>query len=531
MNNAFFKKFISLIIICGLVSGFLSNVFIKKAAATSAGASFGAAVGAGVACFLEGWLELKVQGLFGEAEGAAGAAIKSAPADIVFGIENIISVPVLDRAAFTLQASGQLWSQETTHYKGQIDTAFDKSRDCMRDVLAKMILDWLTDQIVQWIQGGGEPLFVSDWKGFLNEAANTAIGRVIQESDLAFLCSPLRYQLKLSLLPGRSFRDRIGCTLDDVIANIENFYEDFTRGGWIAYNRLWEPQNNYYGARLILHDEILTRAAEAQEAAKNEALAGSGFLSVKKCKKYDEEKYNKCLEATENNTELCPREDESFCLEYEIQTPGSIVGRAAGEAITSDIKWAENIKSWVAAIVNAVINRLITDGLSLMKGSYEPYESSDYSDYNPYGDYYGTTFLANGLSDMIDMNKKFRDGLQEVLPIKQESYTYMHSIFLCLFSTASSEGITSLISREQTIAGAVTQYQTIIAELNLLLIEAENVSSNDPKKLSEIAQKLSDFMSKNSSLYLEVINGAAKQNAQKELDSLKSEASSACPQQ
>ena len=70
--------------------------------------------------------------------------------------------------------------------------------------------------------------------------------------------------------------------------------------------------------------------------------------------------------------------------------PGSLVGKAVGEAITSDSKWAANIQSWVSALVNAVINRVIKEGVSEMqeitsdkKDSYYPpeYETVRYNEF------------------------------------------------------------------------------------------------------------------------------------------------------
>ena len=40
-------------------------------------------------------------------------------------------------------------------------------------------------------------------------------------------------------------------------------------------------------------------------------------------------------------------------------TPGYAVGETVAEAITTDIRWAENIKSWTSAVVNALINAAI----------------------------------------------------------------------------------------------------------------------------------------------------------------------------
>ncbi|NCO15552.1 MAG: hypothetical protein GW899_02280, partial [Parcubacteria group bacterium] len=137
----------------------------------------------------------------------------------------------------------------------------------LRDVIAKRIIDYIVDQTIVWIQGGGQPKFVTDWDGFLKDAANIAFDQVIKDVGLAQLCSPFKLQVQISLLPVQQFQQRIDCTLDDVVKNIEDFYNDFEKGGWIAYNETWQPQGNYYGEMLMIHDEMITRGALAKEAA------------------------------------------------------------------------------------------------------------------------------------------------------------------------------------------------------------------------------------------------------------------------
>src|SRR3989344_2063367 len=78
------------------------------------------------------------------------------------------------------------------------------------------------DQIVMWIQGGGEPKFVSDWGGLLKDAANEATGDFIKEVELTELCSPLgggatgklNIAIQASLIPVKKFSERSKCTLN-----------------------------------------------------------------------------------------------------------------------------------------------------------------------------------------------------------------------------------------------------------------------------------------------------------------------------
>src|SRR3989338_7787910 len=47
--------------------------------------------------------------------------------------------------------------------------------------LKKRVLDVMVDQVVTSIQGGGKPQFVTDWKGFLQDASQAAVGDFAQE--------------------------------------------------------------------------------------------------------------------------------------------------------------------------------------------------------------------------------------------------------------------------------------------------------------------------------------------------------------
>jgi hypothetical protein len=214
----------------------------------------------------------------------------------------------------------------------------------IRQTLKKRLLDVLVDQIIQYIQGGGKPQFVTDWRGFLEDAGNAAAGDFVQSIGAGFLCSPFSLQLQLALLPVPKFSERAECTLDNIVSNIEAFHADFRNGGWIAYGAAWQPQNNFYGLLAISSTKLATEREKAAGAAFNEANAGQGFLSAKKCK------------TDAQGREVC-----------QIVTPGSTLGNVVAKAVGSDIDFilsAEQLSDYVSAIANAAINRVIAEGLS-----------------------------------------------------------------------------------------------------------------------------------------------------------------------
>jgi len=218
-------------------------------------------------------------------------------------------------------------------------TVYNWIETFVRTTLMKTLLDQLVDQIIGYIGGGedGEPKFVTDWQGLLEDAGQQVVGEFAQEIGAGFLCSPFSLQVQLATLPVPSrFSQRATCTLDRIVGNIENFYNDFNQGGWIGYAESWKPQNNFFGAHLIASAELSSRIEKTTGAKLNEALSGGGFLSI--------------------------RDDNG-----NIVTPGKALGDLTSKAIGAPIDFlfnAEQIGDYVTAIANSIINRVIKEGVA-----------------------------------------------------------------------------------------------------------------------------------------------------------------------
>ncbi|HEY4475401.1 MAG TPA: hypothetical protein VJB92_01630 [Candidatus Paceibacterota bacterium] len=229
------------------------------------------------------------------------------------------------------------------------------------DTLRRRIFDVIVDQTISWIQGGGKPKFVTDWGGFAKDVGNEAVGDFAQELGLGFLCQPFHLQVQLALFPVRRFSQRATCTLDQIVGNIQNFYNDFRNGSWIGYTTSLEPQNNYFGITLMAYGELQKRRVDAEHDAETEALAGSGFLSTKNCQE-DPNSASRDIDGDGKKGDISP---------CEITTPGDTIGNLVSKAVGSDIDYiinAEQLGAYVSAIANAAINRLITSGVNGLRG-------------------------------------------------------------------------------------------------------------------------------------------------------------------
>ena len=499
------KKIIVSATVFSLVLSSSGILFLKKAEALSAGEATGKAIGAGVACFAENYLESIGYGVSsGEIKGTASAFSKGAiPLTTLTGT-TLTNVPAVDQASFGVTFN-VLQSSEAAAYKNSIDQSLNKSKDCVRDVVAKIMLDWVVDETVKWIQGGGEPRFVTDWKNFSKDAVNVAVGEIVRQSNFDFLCSPFRLQVQLQLTAQR-FPQKIECTLDKIVNNIDAFYNDFSKGGWIGYNTLWEPQNNYYGQLLLWHEELVTQAALSEEAARNEALAGQSFLSSKRCKGggFDQE-----ITAGPVPSYWVKDSFGKYCAskDLEILTPGNLVGRVVGEAITSDIRWAENVKSWTAAIVNAVMNRLIKEGLSAMKKSSDP-APADYGDFDPwYGQDRTDLIQEQAKTQMVKDAQSLKTDLSAIKTNKEASLSYAKQTLSTLqimktktcLQPATDQEITNAQNEINRLTKEISDIDLLVANVSVFISKINSMSVQQFKSQSTSLQReYQDLVSKSS---------------------------------
>ena len=539
-----FKKIIPLIIIFSVVFGLAGNIFTPhKAMALTFGEMVGKAAGRMTSCYVASWLQLKTANLASEAWALAKSRIKTSlgsgvgeiPPDETKATEIALAVPVLDLATYSLNKE-KLQSQESATGQSMTNTAWQRSQNCIRDSVAKIILDWIVDQTVEWIQGGGEPKFVTNWGTFASDAFNAGVGEVINDSNFAFLCSPFRLQVNLSLTQ-QTFPQRIECTLDQIVENIDDFYNDFSKGGWLAYNEMWQPQNNYYGQLFMFHDEALMKGAAAKEAALNEAQAGQGFTSDKECLGivFDQEK-----EQGPPPPGWVRYDKNKYCEPQYIRviTPANTVAALMAKAVTSDSDWAANIHDWMAALINAVVNRIVKEGVAYMKkstdssapagGDFDPTnEGKDINiDYSAIDTSVEST--QQQISHIAGNYQKILDDRNAVLASKRQSLSYVSDTIKAYNDTRTKgcfvkqSDIDAANSAQTKLSGEISSLQSVIAETQSNLAEAQALTdeaSNEQRQA--VISKYSDFLNKYPSVLSDAYSGSAKKAAEDEANTWK----------
>ncbi|MBN2197752.1 hypothetical protein JW698_00935 [Candidatus Wolfebacteria bacterium] len=455
-----------------------------------------------------------------------------------------ITVPIFDVVGYS-----QLRAVETAKAgKETKDNIVQELFSIFLESLRRKILDTVVNDIIKWVNGGenGKPQFISNWGEFLKDAANEAISEVVLQTDAAFLCSPFKAQIQFSLLPVpefSQFSNRLGCTLDDVVDNIENFYEDFENGGWIAYNESWQPQNNYYGQLLMINDEMNYQVVKRQQAVQNEALAGGGFLSVKRCKGggYSFSQ----LDAMEyfspgSSGSYVKDSNGNYCLPEDMEdiTPGTVVGEMASKAIGADIDYilsAKELEQYVAAITNALINRVVKEGVQWVQEiSQEEKEEQekDISVYTkPYED--GLTEIQTQEKErIIDEYEKVLNDRNAVLEYKEDSFSVSEQILAifeglknsrCAFS-AIQENIDSAKTEIDRLETEIENIKILIDEIESLKNEAEETSSDYRlQEMDTLNNNYIKFLNKYDDFIIQIYSKEDQEAAEEEAQNKKEE--------
>ncbi len=302
--------------------------------------------------------------------------------------------------------------------KDVAQTLYEWAQTFVLTHLKRQLLDRLVDQVVKYVQGGGTPRFVTNWEDFLRNSADAAAGGFLNELAGANLCAPFGNRLNAffgaggGLINTARFRNRAQCTLSDIVANIEEFYQDFSKGGWEGYAALWEPQNNIYGSYLMGITELTDRAWLAQEAALNEAIAGRGFLGDKDSR-------------------------------GNIKTPGATIAGLVEKAAGADFDFivnAQQLGDYTEAIANALIFRLTSElsgsgdsaGLGEASGSGDAWRSRERDDAggrNRYNDYLTGRIPADAASineqNFRRYTKALIDDIDEAIRLRTQAQAFL----------------------------------------------------------------------------------------------------------
>jgi len=340
--------------------------------------------------------------------------------------------------------------------------------------LKKAVLDRLVDAVIKYISGQSD-VIIEDWDQFFQDAAEFAAGEAAAQFAGGFLCKNFDINIRVGLLPVDTFSKKQACTLNNVIDNIDHFVENFENGGWIAYQETLTPQNNFYGAMLSGLDEISEKKARAKAAAEAEGVAGQGIKSQR-------------------------GQDEKG-----IVTPGGYIAEGLAEVSPwglgiRGVLTADDTAAYMAAIVNAGVNRITKMGIDGLKGMLGSKKTTkDYtttSNTNPCAGLTGDAFSAcrgfqNSTAAFFQFDKKTVQGeFDAATKPREDAQTILDQLIIDQTEFVNTfESLAICKSNNPAVRAQLEEERSILEELenrqseNAIFLDSSNESGGGTQSI------------------------------------------------
>lgn len=284
-------------------------------------------------------------------------------------------------------------------------------KECLDGVgyaLAKTLLAKLTDSIINWINTGfeGNPFYIADYKSFFETAIRdelqASLDELKQTGNLYFdvlrqeaisraretigdqLTSTLSADIVANMCDYEQYKDERFCTEQLTAEAQSELTYAFTQGQIPFQWNTWESLtqkcgNNIFCSSAVAEDYQNKKQEQKVKQIDKDLDRSGGFLNQEKCA---DENYGKKLANWQNQISQYSSSTNSsvsdnikdgtltqkpVCTEKIVQTPG----RTIADKLTSNLgtperqlELADELNESLAAIFDALINKLLTDGLS-----------------------------------------------------------------------------------------------------------------------------------------------------------------------
>lgn len=152
--------------------------------------------------------------------------------------------------------------------------------------LKNYLVRHFVNQTLDWIKNGGKPRFAINLKDMARDVTKDVAAETLYKiaPGICGYFSPLiiqkirsDYNVSLQQAAGRS------CSLEQIVANVKQFYEDFEQGRWTGYGTTLLPSGNFFGSLFANSQVVVNRSKITAEAQEEEVKAGGGFIGTKIC--------------------------------------------------------------------------------------------------------------------------------------------------------------------------------------------------------------------------------------------------------
>jgi len=399
---------------------------------------------------------------------------------------------------------------------------FTNLKDFLLDQLAfqlkNQVINKITSGLLNWINSGfeGSPAFVLDLDRFTNDLAISTgsyfINNVLAVPDV--LCTPFRREINIALSElhdrrtsniNRIYIRTATCTLGDVINNnYDLFYNDFSQGGWEAWNQLIRPNNYRAGSYIIARAELDNRIAEREQEETKKLEFGRGFLTFEKCYLLPPEgQYGPAAPTTTKAEKEAAKAGGGYC---ETQTPGVVIEQQLNNTLPAGLEGliaADEINEIIGALLSQLLNKVIgPDGLLGLSGggggggnSY----ANQLGNQVPGANSENQSFLESLIQDSIDVENDYLGVQNQIVAKMEEIDDILDELLICYQNKGDSSGVQDTQDKKDIVAAALVNARqqvassiSIILQLEDLILRTQNSqTSNDVQEIYNDWQQLS----------------------------------------
>jgi hypothetical protein len=246
-------------------------------------------------------------------------------------------------------------------------------------MVAKVAIQSITRSIVNWINNGyqGSPAFSTNLGNDLRKAADTYAGSFLTKlaNDEA-IKSPFIDQVAQAAGAAYyinsnkdAFRQQLIYNLNQVTARDQAFLSgDFQSGGFDAWMAaISNPSNNAFGAQMLVGRNLAADTADSITRTVTELAWNRGLFSWRGSCAYAQNSSSGKIKATNLNLSdgtsiKSSLSDNDKCIQYNIDTPGSVIDGKLQQVFGTDIRQLE-IADSINEIVGAVVTHMVTSAL------------------------------------------------------------------------------------------------------------------------------------------------------------------------
>lgn len=271
--------------------------------------------------------------------------------------------------------------------------------------VAKQSLAKTSARTLNWVNTGmgGNPFYVLNQDAYFKSIADEQIKKYLE--TLPERNSVFGTDIRNSIISQITGRGTSSSGIDDSYAGtrLKKFNEDFRNGGWDMWIATLEDDYNPIGAYFQESSRLGQSIDRATLSVQQELLQGQGFLSQKKCAKYE----SKSWMLDPNSPDYDPTYKPS-CLEWKTVTPGTIIADQAKTALQSPFRQLENIDEFneiLGALFTKILNNLLNKGVAGVGN----YATADYSSFGGLG-----TNTLSGVSSITGISIDAASGVNNV---------------------------------------------------------------------------------------------------------------------